>query len=367
MSSFDSTGYLLIFLICITSVAVTETVKICDDYFPYPAILRYISMTCQSFSVIIVVGWKSVMACQNKDKSDAIEPILPENMDTMENNDNNCVLKSTKGSWKRFFIITFCSCIIVNAAGIFNFYSIGGVSAPTATSLNGFRCVFVLILSVIILNESLTLWKVSAIVVSLLGVSCYVYYSKTNKNNNDNSDDKDTLMGIILCIISNLLYSFNDILAKQVSQSYAHTFMGGILFTSFQGIFSTFIFWWTLYFPKNMIHDIKNHEYNTFSSDLKYTLLVGLSLSLCNIISFITMAYKSPIFVNVGILLSIPLAYIIDLFIHAYKPAILCIFGAVLLILSFLMLEIIKPPKYLKLCSKSLISNNENEQNISTQ
>merc|ERR1712087_392649 len=87
-----------------------------------------------------------------------------------------------------------------------------------------------------------------------------------------------------------------------------------------------------------------------------WCMLPALALTLNNVSIFFGVTIKSPFYVNIGTLLGIPLAFVVDIFVHGYSLQFLPILGAVLLIISFLMLEVIPPPKQLKFLSVALLN-----------
>ena len=67
----------------------------------------------------------------------------------------------------------------------------------------------------------------------------------------------------------------------------------------------------------------------------------GILLLGVNICFSIAISLTSPLFVNVGNLLVIPLSFIVDMFVHNYHITFLSAIGAVCIIIGFLFLEII--------------------------
>ena len=61
---------------------------------------------------------------------------------------------------------------------------------------------------------------------------------------------------------------------------------------------------------------------------------------------FVVLNLTSPVFINYASFLVIPCSFVMDVIIHNYKITILPIFGAVFIVLGFLMLEIISEPKW---------------------
>ena len=168
---------------------------------------------------------------------------------------------------------------------------------------------------------------------------------------------QDTLWGCLLCLLANFMFAFCDVIAGKVSKSYDNKVMGSLYYQIFQGLYQLPVFIWVWWWPLTPTTENKESDW----SMIYWSWLPALALSFNNASVFIGVTIKSPFYVNIGTLLGIPLAFVVDIFIHHYKPTIMPMVGAILLIISFLMLEVIQPPKQMRLCHKAFINGGEDE------
>jgi len=318
-------GYLMIIAVCVTTAGLTESTEITEAHFNYPFIVRYICMAAG------MAGAIPLLICK----------LCIRNMQ---------ILRS--GQKMYFYAWAFVGSMGLTAAGMIYFWSFDGISVPTATALGGTRAVMVLILSVFLIHEKVTLWKIMAVLVSVAGILCYVYEAKHKKKNSAGNGVDDTVWGCMLCLLANFMFAFCDVVAGKVSEAYAHKVMGSLYYQIFQGLYQLPLFLWVWYWPKTP--DTEQHSEDW--SNMWWCIFPVVALTLNNLSVFIGVTIKSPFYVNIGTLLGIPLAFVVDIFIHHYKPTLVPILGALLLIISFLMLEVIKPPKQLRWCNVAFIN-----------
>ena len=315
----------MIIAVCITTAGLSEATEIAESHFDYPFIMRYFSMSAGLLCAIPSLIYK-IFA-------------------------NSLIIKPEMKTY--FFLWALVGSVSLTSAGMIYFQAFDGVSVPTATALGGTRAVMVLILSVLLVNEQLTLWKILAVIVSILGILCYVFEAngKTNKPDNAKSNSNgDTLWGCSLCLLANFLFAFCDIVANKISKAYNNKIMGSLYYQTFQALYQLPLFLWVWFWPKTPTSENKESDWN----NIWWCILPAIALTGNNASIYIGVTIKSPFYVNIGTLLGIPVAFIVDIFIHHYKPRMLPIIGAILLIISFLMLEIIQPPKSLAFCEYAL-------------
>lgn len=258
------------------------------------------------------------------------------------------------GVYSRFLTLTALSSGFLGVGGISLYIAMDSITVPTSMALSGLRAPFCYVLSILFLNEKLTFWKSLALISSVLGVLCFVFDLKSkNSDKNNNSDTHDTLSAIILLILSNFFIACNDITVKRLSNCCYHKqhpkykLVGSFYFVSYQGLFSMVIGSFLLFYPWNMFD--KNHWNVLFvennGDNFVKVLILGLTLIVANVTAFVGITITSPVFINVGILLAIPMSFIVDIFVNNYVITLWSVLGALLLICAFLMLELIKQPK----------------------
>ena len=158
-------------------------------------------------------------------------------------------------------------------------------------------------------------------------------------------------------------FGLNDIFTKQMANYCLEAdkyIIGTILYIITASIFTLPLFCWTLFYPSPLIID------SVTGNDIFWIFLNGLIIFILHCCVRVCVALKSPFFIAVGNGLSIPLAFIVDVFVHDYKPNIYSISGATFIIISFLMLEIVKPTpqnicKALDFCNVALWNNEKKE------
>merc|ERR1712228_883046 len=180
-------------------------------------------------------------------------------------------------------------------------------------------------------------------------------------NDNKNADNGDTLWGCSLCLVANFLFAFCDIVANKISKAYNNKIMGSLYYQTFQALYQLPLFLWVWFWPKTPSSENKESDWH----NIWWCMLPAIALTANNASIYIGVTIKSPFYVNIGTLLGIPVAFIVDIFIHHYKPTLLAIIGAILLIISFLMLEVIRPPKSMGFCNYALY--NEEIKNMDDQ
>ena len=184
-------------------------------------------------------------------------------------------------------------------------------------------------------------------IVSVLGIFCFVYESES-KSSDDGDGVSDTMHGCLLCLLANFLFAACDVVAGKVSQSYAHKVAGSMYYQVFIGLYQVPIFLWVWWWPKQP----EGVEWNA----MWWCVLPAVALSANNYATFIGVTIKSPFYVSLGTLLGIPLSFVLDIFVHGYSLRFFPILGACLLIISFLMLEVIPPPKRMEFLSVALMN-----------
>ena len=168
---------------------------------------------------------------------------------------------------------------------------------------------------------------------------------------------QDTVWGCLVCLLANFLFAFCDVIAGKVSQAYEHKVMGPLYYQIFQGLYQLPVFLWVWWWP--FTPDTEGHPSDW--NQIYWCWLPAVALTGNNTSIFIGVTIKSPFYVNIGTLLGIPLAFVVDIFIHHYTPTFMPMLGAILLIISFLMLEVIQPPKVLRWCNHAFINGEKHE------
>lgn len=223
---------------------------------------------------------------------------------------------------------------------------------PTNTCLARFRVLFVFFLSAIFFNETITLWKIIGIFFAFSSVACFTLEIESQKTGNSSSQTHDTLQGALLILLAALFSALGDVVyrigaTKTLNRDkiYGLQLIVTFFFNGLYGFVIATTFWGIFYIEPFVMPS---------TSDIYWILCVSIVLMLANVVQFISITMTSPFFLNVCLFLKIPLSFIIDIFIHDYKPGIYSISGGVLVILGFMMLEIVAPPKCCGKCKDIL-------------
>ena len=136
-----------------------------------------------------------------------------------------------------------------------------------------------------------------------------------------------------------------------------HKIMGTFYYTGMGGIIASILFIWVLFIDNNWNELWKTDIYNLNGMELGLVLINGFCLISVDTVSNITNSITSPLFVNVGNLLSIPMGFVVDIFVHDYQLSLMPIIGSIFIMIGFLMMEIWKPPQKidcLAFCGKTI-------------
>eukprot|EP01084_Bolivina_argentea_P276476 471753_1 len=335
---------------CILNSAVGETIQISDSKFDYPFIIFYINNVQGTvIGALIIPIWKYYRSHFNLSTSIIRKKIK----------EYNALI------W--FIYYSILNGIIRAVSNILLYISLQGnvVTVPTSNAVNGMEPVCVLILSVLYLNQKLTFWKVASMTIAVGGILCFVFeLSSANHKKEQNTETHDTYYGIILTILWTVGFSIYSITTKKMCIYCLEKdkfIIGSVLFYVFQGIVTAILFCWTLYFPKQI-------EINSFTMDaFKWITINGLTDFTNSVCESIVIALTSPFYMEIASRIGIPISFVADVFVHDYKFNVYAIVGAILIIISFLMLEI-KPHKLYSIvgcCNHSNVNVNKNSKSES--
>ena len=201
--------------------------------------------------------------CQNKQKiasnqSDtptAIEMNLYDNAQIMEdmpgineNTNNNKSKPIIEGNMFHFLLYTIIGTILHTGGGFLYYLSLSGTTVPTALTLVKLKAIFVYNLSVIFLKQILSIWNCLAILISFIGIFCYVYES-SEASKSSASDAVDTWWGCIASLAAAISWSINDIFVNIMYKKFFPNskYYGSILNEALVGFWTIFIFWFVIF------------------------------------------------------------------------------------------------------------------------
>lgn len=240
-----------------------------------------------------------------------------------------------------------------SGGGMLWYLSLTGTTVPTNTCLARFRVLFVFFLSAIFFNEAINLWKIIGIFCAFSSVALFAIEIESQKSDDSSSQTHDTLQGALLILLAALFSACGDVVyrigaTKTLNRDkiYGLQLIVTFFFNGLYGFVIATTFWGVFYIEPFVMPN---------TTDMYWILFVSIVLMLANVVQFISISMTSPFFLNVCLFLKIPLSFIIDIFVHDYKPGYYSISGGVLVIIGFLMLEIISPPKCCGKCREILL------------
>ena len=211
---------------------------------------------------------------------------------------------------------------------------------------------FVFFLSAIFFNEAVNLWKVIGIMFAFSSVALFALEIESQKSNSSSGETHDTLYGAVLILLAALLSAVGDVVYRIGATKTLNRdkILGLPLIVTFffNGLYGFVILstFWGIFYIEPFV--MPNYW------DMYWILFVSIVLMVANVVQFISISMTSPFFLNVCLFLKIPLSFIIDVFVHDYKPGLYSISGGILVIIGFLMLEIISPPSWCGKCKQIL-------------
>ncbi len=139
------------------------------------------------------------------------------------------------------------------------------------------------------------------------------------------------------------VWSIYDIWTNIAYQKYFPNskYYGSILYEALIGFWTIFIFWFVV-FVEQPIFAESVHK----SQAWKWIIITGVALTLTNAAFYVALNLTSPVFMNYAAFMTIPLSFILDVFVHSYKVTLLPVFGAFFIVLGFVMLEIVAEPHW---------------------
>merc|ERR1719233_267930 len=239
----------------------------------------------------------------------------------------------------------FLSWTTMWVAGYIWYLSLRETSAALNNSLYQSQCIFVYLLSVLMLGESLTLQKTVACTISLLGI-CAISWGG---DSDDEAVQKSTFRGSIVCVLSAILFSVFQISVKVMEEKhYEEEFLvrDSMYFLGYCGF-------WVLVLGPFLLFACHKLGFEHFDlppnwESISIVVEVVVLDLVFNMALILAIALASPLFVAVGLLAVIPGTFISDYLFGKMKrsPGVMQITGTVLVVLGFLILNL----KFSELC-----------------
>ena len=219
------------------------------------------------------------------------------------------------------------------------YISLQNMTLTANNSVSQIYSVFILLLSVIILDTKLTCLQIIGVILSSLGAFLISFYTNTYNTTKGYNITINDLKGYVPLFSAIILYSLYFVIQKHYINKYLHKLSDTFLFQTIISSTIILIFWIGI-----IILNFTNIEpFNLPSniSDIKHSIIYPFISELTLILTFkLTIHTTNERFTFISSLIIIPLTYIYDITINDIKIEVQTIVGMSLLIIGVLMSQI---------------------------
>ena len=176
-------------------------------------------------------------------------------------------------------------------------------------------------------------------VCSLIGVCCVAL--GTSSESSDDDETTNTTYGIILTVISTVLYAFYEVSVKYFGDKYfdqRRIVQDTLYFQFMMGIWTIFSMW-----PFFLIFDWTGVEKFKWpnGSEEWLSVILPIVLDLIFTAAFFTgISLTNAVIVAMGTLLVIPVTFFADVIWHDYTITLSAVIGSLLIFMGFLLMEV---------------------------
>jgi len=227
--------------------------------------------------------------------------------------------------------------------GYFWYLSLQQITAALTNSLYQVQCVFVYILSVLVLGEKLTIKKSTATIFALSGVFLISLDKEEGGDEEDVVKGGDLLQGVLLVLLAGFFYAVYKVLLKFVELKYYdedHLIRDSQYFLGSIGLWSVLTSPLVVY-----VCHLLGWEHFDLPPDLKsfYILLQVCGFSfIYKVTSVLAVLFMTPYACSMGLILVIPGSYVADFLFGKMvtQPSWIQLGGVILIIVGFLFLKL---------------------------
>jgi len=232
--------------------------------------------------------------------------------------------------------------------GYFWYLSLQQVTASLTNSLYQVQCVFVYILSVIILGTKLTIRKSAATILALSGVFLIAFYREDEEEETyeDTVNDGNIVQGVMLILLAAFFYAVFKVLIKFVELKFYdedHMIRDSQYFLGYTGI-------WSILASPLVVYSchLLGWEHFDLPPDLESVYIIlqvcGLSFTY-KVTCVLSVLFMTPYACSMGLILVIPGSYVADFLFGKMEtqPGWIQLGGVMLIIVGFLVLKLKKP------------------------
>eukprot|EP01084_Bolivina_argentea_P035177 65253_1 len=224
--------------------------------------------------------------------------------------------------------------------GYFWYLSLDHTVVAANNTIYQSQCVFVLLFSSCFLGTEIPYYKMAAVLFAFAGVIC-VSFGTTKE---DRHDIKTTWYGIAFCLASTIIYAIESVLNKYLGNKYFRKHLEVIDNFFLQIIMGFFVF--IAIWPGIIVLHFTNIEIFALPGNNKNDILTVVLPALFQTVfvaSWMTgITLTNPVIMSLGILMIIPCSYIVDVIIWELEITFVGVLGSLMIILSFVIIEIPK-------------------------
>mmetsp|Transcript_59255 Transcript_59255/g.72470 ORF Transcript_59255/g.72470 Transcript_59255/m.72470 type:complete len:436 (-) Transcript_59255:73-1380(-) len=338
-------GMICIAICVITWVSMSELIPVLDSDWNHPYFLRF----CVNFGyTYFVIVWLIVRKIRMK-----------------KYKKQNIIINYPNKNWyKKLFIDS----AIINLSILIScwiwYISLDHTGAAVNNTIYQSSVVVAYVLSILFMGTKVKTQKNIGVIISLIGLIIVTMGNKIlikiwpNVSLPDNDDETPTTTaGIVLCIISTVMYGINEVYFQHISNKYFHekyNVEDSLLCLAMMGI-STLMFCWPMFIILNF--NIEPFSFPPTLSDTMGIIATCLGDSLYWAAVLIGISLTDAVFIAMGQLLVIPVSFLADVLFHNLKITFMPVFGSLCIAIGFTLMEVDVKQKYRQLCSKNKDSN----------
>jgi drug/metabolite transporter (DMT)-like permease len=204
--------------------------------------------------------------------------------------------------WKRIVTLT----VLFSATSLFWYFSVSKIPIGDISAIYNTSCFFVYVLSVLILKERFTWTKLTAVVISIVGIAFISLWSPSRE-----MDIMNAVVGYSFAVLSSVCAATYEVLYSMIAVPKTPSMFFSLYVTASIG-FVTLIMGLVV-FP--IFHWTGIELFELPPSELwPYIGLISLLGMAFNSLFLLVITFSGPVFAAVAILISIPLTSIVDYF-----------------------------------------------------
>jgi len=237
-----------------------------------------------------------------------------------------------------------CSGVVAGltlAGGLTFIYALEAASVTMVNALTRVKPVVIYGLSVPLLREPVVRTSIAALMLSLAAASLFLVGSQLQKDHE--SGTQETTHGVLLGCITPVFWAVSDVFFSwAASDLFTQTQLlrDSMHFQGLTGLWTVAFFWPVCLAVEGVA--IPSAE------AVPMLLLAVFSMVVCNLSISFGITKSSPFVMGVGGMMTVPISFGVDHWLHNYVPSSYTIAGAVCVFVGFLMLQI----KHFKRCSQ---------------